>query len=197
MGAPIIAEIPAVVETPTPIVAEVPIVEVPVPVVVEKPAVETPTPIVVEVPVVVEASPSVVEAPVEKLAPIVNTQVPVEVPASTEIVPVRVPHPYENFMEEAHITAMKLREENEAKVRKVEDHWRNQLLSITNQYDQLKQVNEEEYLAAIAKVKSYYAGMESVEAVCGDKKDCLLKCYRDNKDRSLLCSDEVNKFEAY
>ena len=54
-------------------------------------------------------------------------------PASTEIVPVRVPHPYENFMEEAHITAMKLREENEAKVRKVEDHWRNQLLSITNQ----------------------------------------------------------------
>ena len=124
-----------------------PIVEVPVPVVVEKPAVETPTPIVVEVPVVVEVStpvaeastpvveapPSVVEAPVEKLAPIVNTQVPVEVPASTEIVPVRVPHPYENFMEEAHITAMKLREENEAKVRKVEDHWRNQLLSITNQ----------------------------------------------------------------
>lgn len=64
------------------------------------------------------------------------------------------------------------------------------------QYDKLKQINEEEYLAAVAKVKGYYAGMESVEGVCRETKDCLLKCYRDNKDRSLLCSDEVKKFEA-
>ena len=64
------------------------------------------------------------------------------------------------------------------------------------QYDQLKKVNEEEYLAAVTKVKGYYAGLEGIEGVCGDSKNCLLKCYRDNKDRPLLCSDEVNNFEA-
>ena len=35
-------------------------------------------------------------------------------------------------MEEAHLTALKIRQEKEAELRRVEEHWRNQLLNLTN-----------------------------------------------------------------
>merc|ERR1712071_546253 len=92
--------------------------------------------------------------------------------------------------------ALRLKEENGAKIRQVEDHWRNQLLNITDQYDQLKKLNEDEYHAAMTKVNGYYASFEKIEGVCSDRKNCLLKCYQDkriNRYFVLVKSSSLNR----
>ena len=45
---------------------------------------------------------------------------------------VKEPNAYEHFMEEAHLTSLKIRQEKEAEIRRVQDHWRNQLLNLTD-----------------------------------------------------------------
>lgn len=39
---------------------------------------------------------------------------------------------YEQFMEDAHLTSLKIRQEKEAEIRRVQEHWRNQLLNLTD-----------------------------------------------------------------
>ena len=46
---------------------------------------------------------------------------------------------YGHIMEEAHLTALKIRQEKEAELRRVEEHWRNQLLNLTNHVRQKSQ----------------------------------------------------------
>ena len=43
------------------------------------------------------------------------------------------PRPYEEFMEEAHLTALKIRKDKESEIKKIEEYWRNQLLDLTNE----------------------------------------------------------------
>jgi len=208
--------LPAVADEPVPVIVDEPAysVDVPLPAVADEPVpaiIEVVAPAIVDetVPAIVDVqAPAMVDEPVpaamdEPLPTIVDVLVPaVPVEAPTPVVQtpvasqVREPRPYENFMEEAHITALRLKEENGAKIRQVEDHWRNQLLNITDQYDQLKKLNEDEYHAAMTKVNGYYASFEKIEGVCSDRKNCLLKCYQDNKNQSLLCSGEVKQFES-
>lgn len=40
-------------------------------------------------------------------------------------------NPYEHFMEEAHMTSLKIRQEKEAEIQRVQEHWRNQLMNLT------------------------------------------------------------------
>lgn len=40
--------------------------------------------------------------------------------------------PYSSVMEDAHLTALKIRQEKEAEIRRIEEHWRAQLLNLTN-----------------------------------------------------------------
>merc|ERR1712071_370865 len=188
----------AIIEVPTSAtVVEPVVVDVLAPTVVDEPVAA----ITVEPVLVVDVlAPSSVDVPLPAVADEPVPAVPVEAPTPVVQTPVagqvREPRPYENFMEEAHITALRLKEENGAKIRQVEDHWRNQLLNITDQYDQLKKLNEDEYHAAMTKVNGYYASFEKIEGVCSDRKNCLLKCYQDNKNQSLLCSGEVKQFES-
>lgn len=42
------------------------------------------------------------------------------------------PNAYEHFMEEAHLTALKIRQEKEAEIRRVQEHWRKQLMNLTD-----------------------------------------------------------------
>lgn len=39
---------------------------------------------------------------------------------------------YDNLMEEAHLTALKIRQEKEAEIRRIQEHWRNQLQHLTD-----------------------------------------------------------------
>jgi hypothetical protein len=48
------------------------------------------------------------------------------------------PRPYEEFMEEAHLTALKIRKDKESEIRKIEEYWRNQLSDLTNEVKQVK-----------------------------------------------------------
>jgi hypothetical protein len=51
--------------------------------------------------------------------------------ASTGSKQSKEPNPYEHFMEEAHLTALKIRQEKEAEIQRVQEHWRTQLLNLT------------------------------------------------------------------
>jgi hypothetical protein len=51
--------------------------------------------------------------------------------ASTGSKQSKEPNPYEHFMEEAHLTSLKIRQEKEAEIQRVQEHWRTQLLNLT------------------------------------------------------------------
>ncbi len=65
---------------------------------------------------------------------------PAQYPSSVNMPPVpaasgskkRDSTPYSSVMEDAHLTALKIRQEKEEEIRRVEEHWRNQLLNLTN-----------------------------------------------------------------
>jgi hypothetical protein len=50
------------------------------------------------------------------------------------------PRPYEEFMEEAHLTALKIRKDKESEIRNIEEYWRNQLSNLTNEIKQVKSI---------------------------------------------------------
>jgi len=60
-------------------------------------------------------------------------------PVSAPVITVKESNAYGNIMEEAHLTALKIRQEKEAELRRVEEHWRNQLLNLTNHVRQKSQ----------------------------------------------------------
>lgn len=64
-----------------------------------------------------------------------------------------------------------------------------------SQYNQLAQLTEKEYRAAVEDVERSFA-KDTFSNVCSDQKDCVLKCYQQHKDQPLLCSSEVKQFAA-
>lgn len=52
--------------------------------------------------------------------------------AITEQGLLKEPSDYENLMEEAHLTALKIRQEKEAEIRRIQEHWKTQLQNLTN-----------------------------------------------------------------
>jgi hypothetical protein len=50
------------------------------------------------------------------------------------------PRPYEEFMEEAHLTALKIRKDKESEIRNIEEYWRNQLSNLTNEVKQVESI---------------------------------------------------------
>jgi len=102
---------------------------------------------------------------------------------------------YGDFIEEAHLTALKLREDKDAEVRKVEQYWKNQLTKLNERYDNLSAISKTEHQAAVQDVELCYK-KDKHENVCVDLKTSLLKCYKANKDRPLNCSDIVKNFSA-
>jgi len=105
------------------------------------------------------------------------------------------PRPYEEFMEEAHLTALKIRKDKESEIRNIEEYWRNQLSNLTNEYERLRQLAESEFHASVSDVKSYYA-KESFSNVCSVPKEEVLNCYLANKEQPLNCSEHVKHFKA-
>lgn len=116
-------------------------------------------------------------------------------PVTAPVITVKESNAYGNIMEEAHLTALKIRQEKEAELRRVEEHWRNQLLNLTNHYNELSQLTEAEYRAAIHDVEIAFA-KTSFSNVCSDQKERVLKCYKEHKDRPLECAGEVKEFAA-
>ena len=61
------------------------------------------------------------------------------------------------------------------------------------QYNELAQLTEGEYRAAMEDVERSFA-KASYSNVCSDQKERVLKCYKEHKDRPLECAREVKDF---
>lgn len=102
---------------------------------------------------------------------------------------------YGHLMEEAHLTSLKIRQEKEAEIQRVQEHWRNQLLNLTEHYSKLAEQTEAEYRAAVEDIQRSFS-KESFNDVCSEQKGCVLKCYKENKDKPLFCANEVKEFAS-
>lgn len=57
-------------------------------------------------------------------------------------------NPYGHFMEEAHLTSLKIRQEKEAEIQRVQEHWRNQLLNLTEHVRNISHLLQNFWIAA-------------------------------------------------
>jgi len=169
----------------------VPVVEAP-PVV---PVVEAPPVVpVVETPVVpvVEAPVAVVAAVEEPPAPAIPEPTPHEQPPAFPQQPQQVPNNY-FFPEEAHLALLRLRQERELELKKVEDYWRERLKTVESKYVNLNKLTSEEFAKSVAEVEQLYK-KETCGPICQGMENSVIKCYQENPKQSLVCSPIVKDF---
>lgn len=191
---------PLSVVEPSPVVEPLSVVEPP-PVVELLPVVEPPqVPIITEVP----EAPPVIEVPPPE--PPVVIVAAIEEPAPT-VIPEPVSAPQEQppavaqqqqapnyfFPEEAHLALLRLRQERELELKKVEDYWRERLKTVESKYVNLNKLTSEEFAKSVAEVEQLYK-KETCGPICQGAESSVIKCYKENPKQSLVCSPIVKEF---
>jgi len=106
--------------------------------------------------------------------------------------PQQVPNNY-FFPEEAHLALLRLRQERELELKKVEDYWRHKLKTVESKYVNLNKLTSEEFAKSVAEVETLYK-KESCGPICEDMEKSVIQCYQENPKQSLVCSGIVKDF---
>jgi len=159
----------------------------------------------VEVAEPVQPAPAQIEAPpvaaIEELPPppppviappVIAEPTPHEQPPSFPQQPQQVPNNY-FFPEEAHLALLRLRQERELELKKVEDYWREKLKTVESKYVNLNKLTSEEFAKSVAEVEQLYK-KETCGPICQDMEKSVIQCYQDNPKQSLVCSNIVKDF---
>lgn len=152
-----------------------------------QPAPVPPAPAQIEAPPVaaIEEPPAVIPEPTPQ-------QTPHEQPPVFAQQPQQVPNNY-FFPEEAHLALLRLRQERELELKKVEDYWREKLKIVESKYVNLNKLTSEEFAKSVAEVETLYK-KEPCGPICQDMEKSVIKCYQDNPKQSLVCSSIVKDF---
>lgn len=178
---PVVAPPPPVVEPPPPPVIEAP----PPPPVVEPP----PPPPVIELPPVVEAPPPppVVVAPPPPVA--------VAPPAPEQSAPSAWQRPIIQYIEEPSLSALKVRQEKELELLKLEEYWKDRLRKQQEDSNHMQNINQEEFNKSVEKVGKLFKKSGSSQ-ICRDERQAVMECYGNNPGQALNCRETVRSFAA-
>jgi len=142
-----------------------------------------------------EAPPSPVIDPTPTPAPPIAEPIPPPSPPIKEHLPAFPQQVQQTsfFPEEAHLALLRLRQERELELKKVEDYWREKLKNVESKYVNLNKLTSEEFAKSVSEVEQLYK-KEIYPPICPDKEESVMKCYQDNPKQSLVCSSIVKDF---
>ncbi|KAK3857478.1 hypothetical protein Pcinc_036269, partial [Petrolisthes cinctipes] len=101
--------------------------------------------------------------------------------------------PWSIYAEEAHLMVMRLREEKEQQMKKLNLAWRDKMEAREKEFTSMSRLSEDEVSVALKEVEQLFV-RAACSPVCQDQQDSVMHCYQDHPRQALRCSKEVDSF---
>lgn len=101
--------------------------------------------------------------------------------------------PWSIYAEEAHLMVMRLREEKEREMEKLNLDWREKMEGREKEFTKMARFSAEEVTAALKDVEKLFV-KASCDPVCQNQQEAVMSCYQDHPRQSLRCAREVEHF---
>ncbi|KAG7154072.1 MICOS complex subunit mic25-like [Homarus americanus] len=101
--------------------------------------------------------------------------------------------PWSIYAEEAHLMVMRLREEKEQEIQKLNLNWRDKMDAREKEFTKMAHLSEEEATAALKDVEKLFL-KASCSPICQNHQEAVMNCYQDHPRQSLRCAKEVENF---
>ncbi|KAK7070580.1 hypothetical protein SK128_007741 [Halocaridina rubra] len=153
----------------------------------------TPPSSVVEVPM---PKPPELKLPIPQQVEVTAPDVDVAIragPGPTLVQPGGSIPPWSIYAEEAHLMVMRLREEKEQEIKKLNQAWREKMDSREQEFAKISGLSEEQVSSALKEVESLFM-KASCTPVCQNQQEAVMNCYQDHPRQSLRCAREVEHF---
>ncbi|XP_071541627.1 uncharacterized protein Chchd3 isoform X3 [Panulirus ornatus] len=114
-------------------------------------------------------------------------------PGPTLIQPAGNIPPWSIYAEEAHLMVMRLREEKEQEIKKLNLDWRDKVEAREKEFTKMARLSEEEIGAAFKDVEKMFL-KASVSPVCQNQQEAVMTCYQSHPRQALRCARDVEQF---
>jgi len=152
-------------------------------------------------PPVVEPTPTpppVVEAPAPPALPAPAPPAPAPPAPAPPVEQVAPPpqiwqRPIIQYIEEPSLSALKVRQEKEEEMKKLEDYWKDRLRQQQDEHIESAKLREEEFNKNASKVQSLFIPANR-KPVCNSETEVLKDCYVSHPGQTLRCREAVSTF---
>jgi len=134
-------------------------------------------------PPVVEAAPPAPAAPAPPAPPVEQVAPPTQI----------WQRPIIQYIEEPSLSALKVRQEKEEEMKKLEDYWKSRLRQQQDEHIESAKLREEEFNKNASKVQSLFIPANR-KPVCKSETDVVKECYVSNPGQTLRCREAVSSF---
>lgn len=131
--------------------------------------------------------------PVVEVAP--PTPAPAPAPPVEQVAPPTQiwQRPIIQYIEEPSLSALKVRQEKEEEMKKLEDYWKSRLRQQQEEHIESAKLREEEFNKNASKVQSLFIPANR-KPVCKSETDVVKECYVSNPGQTLRCREAVSSF---
>jgi len=103
--------------------------------------------------------------------------------------------PIIQYIEEPSLSALKVRQEKELELVKLEEYWKDRLRKQEEDTKHIKNINDEEFNKSVEKVGKLFKKSGSSQ-ICRDERQAVMECYGNNGGQALNCRETVRSFAA-
>lgn len=103
--------------------------------------------------------------------------------------------PIIQYIEEPSLSALKVKQEKETEMKKLEEYWQARLKKQQEEHVAMAKLTEEEFNKKAKKVETLFA-TSGVRGICRDESEAVKECYKNNAGQTLRCRDVVKSFAS-
>lgn len=103
------------------------------------------------------------------------------------------PPPAARYSDDAYISMLKMRDEKDAELRKMEANWRDKINDMERRHAEQQGLTTEAFHKTLAEVQGLFL-KASTTPICQEGQGRVMNCYAENPKQSLKCSQEVQQF---
>lgn len=101
--------------------------------------------------------------------------------------------PWSIYAEEAHLMVMRLREEKEQEMKKLNNEWHKKMETREEEFTKIARLSEEQVTTSLKEVENLFM-KATCSPVCQNHQEAVMNCYNDHPQQSLRCAREVEQF---
>lgn len=103
--------------------------------------------------------------------------------------------PIIQYIEEPSLSALKVKQEKEIEMKKLEEYWQARLKKQQEEHVAMAKLSEEEFSKNVKKVDSLFAST-GARGICREESEAVKVCYKNNAGQTLRCRDAVKTFAS-
>lgn len=104
--------------------------------------------------------------------------------------------PIIQYIEEPSLSALKVRQEKELELVKLEEYWKERLRKQQDEHKHMDKRSDEEFNKSVEKVAKLFKKSGSSQICSRDERQAVMECYGNNVGQALNCRETVRSFAA-